>query len=289
MKPLSDAALERLRTAAALPDLSGTRYALIREVGRGGMGTVYLAEDSELGRQVALKVLHVADELMRTEARTLAQLEHPNIVPLYDFGHLADGRLFYTMKYVEGTRLDRLRNQPLAARLRLFATVCSAVGYAHSKGLVHRDLKPANVMVGAFGEVLVMDWGLAAAAGSQACGRIAGTPDYMAPEQARGDSAIDPRADVYALGKMLRFLCDGPAPLASIAAMASAERVEDRYADGSAIGLEVLRYLDGLPVSAHRETAFESLARWYRNNRVLLLLIGAYIVTRFLVFFWTRR
>lgn len=259
MNWLSDEALSRLQSASALPDLAGTRYRLMKRIASGGMGTVYLAEDLVLGRLVALKVLDVTCEtgelaarLLR-EAHILARLEHPGIVPVHDAGTLADGRAFYAMKFVEGERLDRLVRSiaSLPERLRLFQRVCEAVVFAHAHGILHRDLKPENVMVGPFGEVLVMDWGIAkifrdaregggankpqsggdmSANADAICaqnpraenaaratvstehGTILGTPGYMAPEQARGDlEALDERADVYSLGAILRFLCGGTA------------------------------------------------------------------------------
>ncbi len=169
MKFLSDRALERLRDAADLPDLSGTHYRLLERVARGGMGVVYTAEDERLQRRVALKVLDLtgsegdlANRLIR-EARVLARLEHPGIVPVHDVGTLADGRVFYTMKFVEGHRLDKHIESVASTpdRLRIFLRICDAVAFAHARGVLHRDLKPANIMVGPFGEVLVMDWGLA--------------------------------------------------------------------------------------------------------------------------------
>src|SRR5271169_3529491 len=169
MKSLSDKAIERLRAGGDEPDLAGTRYRLLERVARGGMGVGYAAEDEKLERRVALKVLDVpgtdsdlANRLMR-EARVLARLEHPGIVPVHDVGTLADGRVFYTMKFVEGQRLDKfIEGVPsVQDRLRLFLRVCEAVAFAHARGVLHRDLKPANIMVGPFGEVLVMDWGLA--------------------------------------------------------------------------------------------------------------------------------
>jgi serine/threonine protein kinase len=169
MKFLSDSALERLREGAEAPDLAGTRYRLLDRIARGGMGVVYAAEDENLQRRVALKVLDVpgsdgdlANRLIR-EARVLAALEHPGIVPVHDVGTLADGRVFYTMKFVEGRRLDKYIESVISIpdRLRLFLRICDAVAFAHARGVLHRDLKPANIMVGPFGEVLVMDWGLA--------------------------------------------------------------------------------------------------------------------------------
>jgi eukaryotic-like serine/threonine-protein kinase len=249
MKFLSDKALERLRDGAEIPDLAGTRYRLLERVAHGGMGVVYAAEDEKLQRRVALKVLDVpgtdgdlANRLIR-EARVLARLEHPGIVPVHDVGTLADGRVFYTMKFVEGQRLDKyiatVNSTP--DRLRLLLRICDAVGFAHARGVLHRDLKPANIMVGQFGEVLVMDWGLAKILREQAGnethaidpdatllgkpkqaaafddrsqssavtehGTVMGTPGYMSPEQARGDvEHLDARSDIFSLGALLRFL-----------------------------------------------------------------------------------
>ena len=165
MKFLSDRALERLRRTADLLDVGGTQYRLLERVATGGMGMVYAAEDTKLGRRVALKVLDVPDasgELAKRlvrEARVLAQLEHPGIVPVHDVGALADGRVFCTMKFVEGQRLDEhlARTPSLSERLRLFQRICEPVAFAHARGVLHRDLKPANIMIGPFGEVLVLD------------------------------------------------------------------------------------------------------------------------------------
>lgn len=169
MSWLSDNLLHRLQTVVDLPDLGETKYRLLEKFSRGGMGTIYLAEDTQLQRKVALKVLHTPDasgELsarMLREARVIAQLEHPSIVPVHDVGELPDGRVFYVMKFVQGRRLDQYAQaeNALPDRLRIFQKVCEAVAFAHANGVIHRDLKPENIMVGAFGEVLVMDWGLA--------------------------------------------------------------------------------------------------------------------------------
>ena len=168
MKFLPDQVVVRLQTEMQTPDLSGTRYRALELLGHGGMGTVWLAQDSILQRPVALKVLapenssvDLAARLMQ-EAVVLARLEHPGIVPVHDAGTLADGRTFYCMKLVEGQTLDRyVRKLPLRERLRLFQRIAEPLAFAHSRGIIHRDLKPANVMVGPFGEVLIMDWGLA--------------------------------------------------------------------------------------------------------------------------------
>src|SRR5688572_20244642 len=151
------------------------------------MGTVYRARDRELGRDVALKVIRlpeaspdVAARILR-EARTLAQLEHPGIVPVHDVGRLPDGRAFYAMKLVRGAPLDALPPTPLVERLRIVERISEAVAFAHAHGVIHRDLKPQNVMVGPFGEVLVMDWGVAkltgAALDALGAAPAAGVPD----------------------------------------------------------------------------------------------------------------
>lgn len=299
MKPLSDRALERLREAASLPDLSETRYTISHELGRGGMGVVYLAEDTGLRRQVAIKVLHLDDcsaELaarMKLEAQTLARLEHPNIVPVYDCGILPDGRLFYVMKWVQGAHLDEYIRQPhsLPDRLRLIEKIGEAVAFAHSRGVVHRDLKPDNIMVGEFGEVLIMDWGLAKIAQlAEPAGRVMGTPEWMSPEQSRGE-AVDAKTDIWSLGRLLEFLSapHPPKPIRSIIRKAMSAEASERYSSVEALTADVLRYLDGEPISVHQETAIEALQRYYARNRTLLLLIAAYIAMRFLVFFMSRR
>jgi serine/threonine protein kinase len=277
---LSDGTIGRLRDIAEQPDLSGTRYELVRELGRGGMGIVYEVRDAQLERSVAMKVLDevMADE-WRAEARIIAALEHPGIVPVHDAGDLTDGRFYYTMKLVRGIRLDEWTSQGHARteRLRLFARICEPVAFAHSNGVVHRDLKPENVMVGEFGAVLVMDWGVA---------NIAGTPGYMPPETVR-----DTRSDVYALGAILKFLLGedrAPRTLRAIVERAMASDPSMRYGNARELGDDVLRFLDGEPVSAYRENVLERAGRWLGRNRVLLALVLAYLVMRVIVFFWMR-
>ena len=164
---LPDTTLRHLQQVANLPDLAGTRYEMVEPLGRGGMGAVYRVTNRALGRDVALKVLNGATDAaslarLETEARILAHLEHPGIVPVHDVGTLPDGRLFYVMKLVRGQRLDAWANHAgaVSERVRLLVRVADAVAFAHARGIVHRDLTPANI-IGAFGEVLVMDWGLA--------------------------------------------------------------------------------------------------------------------------------
>jgi serine/threonine-protein kinase len=318
MSWLSDDALARLRAAASAPDLSGTRYRLLGEAGRGGMCTVFLAEDVTLLRRVALKVLDVPDdtgelaERLSREAKVLARLEHPGVVPVHDVGRLADGRVFYAMKLVDGPRLDAFAasGATLHERLRSFQRIVETVAFAHDRGVLHRDLKPENVMVGPFGEVLVMDWGLAKAmaggrddarGGSRletgphtGHGAILGTPGYMAPEQARGDvGELDARTDVYALGGILRDLLAGaapaPKPLVAVCAKAMAEDRGDRYPSALALGAEVARFLDGDPVTAYPENAFQKAARVYGRHRVAFWLIATYVIVRGSILFFSRR
>jgi serine/threonine protein kinase len=314
---LSDAALARLAEAVEAPELEGTKYELRGRVGRGGMGTVWRAFDRELGREIALKVMNGPDPRpggearLRTEAQVLARLEHPGLVPVHDLGTLPDGRLFYAMKLVRGRRLDEhVREMPSrAARLRVFERICDAVAFAHAHGVIHRDLKPQNVMVGPFGEVLVLDWGVAkvladpeAAAAPPidpparpavdvdavtltAAGTVLGTPGYMAPEQARGESAVGVAADVYALGALLSFLAgdDPPRALAAMVARARAPRPSDRYPSVAALQEDVSRFLSDLPVSAYAERPLEQARRLAGKYRTPLVLVLAYLVMRALL------
>jgi eukaryotic-like serine/threonine-protein kinase len=279
MRFLSDDAVAHLRQISELPDLSGTRYELVRELGRGGMGVVYEVRDRELGRAVAMKVV---ESDWRAEARVIAALEHPGIVPIHDSGTLPDGRLYYTMKLVRGTRLDgwAQADHAITERLRLFARICEPVAFAHANGVVHHDLKPENVMVGEFGAVLVMDWGVAGV----------GTPGYMAPEQLRGET-VDARADVYGLAAVLESLLRDlatPRALAAIIVKAKASDPAARYANADALADDVLRYLDQEPVSAYRESVIERAGRWLTRHRALMTLMAAYIVMRVIVFLWMR-
>jgi serine/threonine-protein kinase len=218
-------------------DLHGAaRYTLHDEIGRGGGGSVVLGFDRKLGRRIAVKRPIAASGAARLEreALVMARLEHPAIVPVHDAGRAADGTPFYAMKLLSGPNLgERIaRAGTFDARLgllRIVSTVCDAIAYAHAQHVIHRDLKPSNVVVGEFGEIAVIDWGLAKliGAGEPPGGRVAfagdltghgtvmGTPAYMAPEQAAGE-VVDPRADVYALGAMLYEVLTGVPPYGHI-------------------------------------------------------------------------
>nr|MBA2543834.1 serine/threonine protein kinase [Deltaproteobacteria bacterium] len=256
--PLSTAPDDRPRSPR-LPFVDDAHYGSHKEIARGGMGKIVAAEDRRLGRPVALKSLlePAGDALGRFEREALitARLQHPGIVPVYEAGRWPSGEPFFAMKHVSGKPLDRViaEARTLAERLALLpriAAAADAIAYAHSQRIVHRDLKPGNILIGEFGETVVIDWGLAKdldagdspeserpreratvrainsidpdAASVSArktidrstltvVGAVMGTPAYMAPEQARGEP-VDERADVFALGAMLYHLLAGVPP-----------------------------------------------------------------------------
>ncbi len=293
---LGDAAVAHLRDVAEWPD-TGERYEITRRLGRGGMGIVYAAQDRVLHREVAIKVLdelgsHAATAQLLAEARILGRLEHPGIVPVHDAGTLADGRVFYVMKLVRGNQLDAaIASRTLNERLDLFRRICEAVSFAHAHGIVHRDLKPENVMLGPFGEVLVMDWGVAKVAGAAPDEEaVVGTPGYMAPEQERDAGSVDARADIYALGVVLEAMLPDPAPkpLVAIAKQARAAQVEQRYESVQGLVRDVSRFREGAPVAAYHESPLERLARVYRRHRVPITLVLVYMVVRVILLLWFR-
>jgi len=212
--------LERLQVALA------DRYTIERELGRGGMAIVYLAEDLKHQRKVALKVLRpelaasIGAERFLREITTAAQLTHPNILPLFDSGE-ADGTLYYTMPYVKGDslrdRLNREKQFPIEDALQITREVADALGYAHEQGIVHRDIKPENILFQR-GHALVADFGIAravTAAGAETLtetGLAVGTPAYMSPEQGVGSGEVDSRSDLYSLGCVLYELLTGETP-----------------------------------------------------------------------------
>ncbi|MGE5358853.1 MAG: serine/threonine-protein kinase [Bacteroidales bacterium] len=273
---VSDAVVDHLRRVAGLPDLAGTRYVLDGEIGRGGLGVVYAARDRDLDRRVALKVL---DEALAGEARLIARLEHPAIVPIYESGTLPDGRVFYAMKLIEGVCLDEyLERQPTRAeRLRLVRRVGEAVAFAHAHGVLHRDLKPRNVMVGAFGEVYVMDWGIEG---------VVGTPPFRAP-----DGRFDERSDVYSLGALLAFALGdaAPPPLRAVSGKAMEVDPSRRYGDVPALLADLDRFQDNVAVEAWAEPLWHRAYRFWGRNAVLLWLLLAYVLVKFLLFFLSSR
>jgi eukaryotic-like serine/threonine-protein kinase len=316
---ISDQALSRLRDAADWPHMTGDRYVIRERIGQGGMGSVYLAMDTELHRQVAVKVMRApapapeAEGRMRREAQVIARLEHPGIVPVHDIGRLEDGRIFYVMKWVRGVNLEEFfPGRSPSELLRTFLKVGEAVAFAHDHGVIHRDIKPGNIMVGVFGEVLLLDWGVAKvlteghATGESADGAVCepggvvtqdgvvvGTPGYMAPEQASGKvHLVDQRTDVYALGAILQFLFPGasaPRPLAAIRDRALQPAPDERYPTVGALSADILNYLDGQAVSAYRENLLERWRRVFRRFRTPILLILSYLVMRAILALLVRR
>lgn len=336
----ADADSDPTAQVGALPRQAG-RYVIEGEIARGGMGIVLRALDEEMGRRLAVKILSArarrhagAERRFLREARITARLQHPGIPPIHELGRLDDGAPFFAMKLIEGRTLSAL----LAASPRpadephfiaVFEQICETLAFAHSRRIVHRDLKPSNVMVGAFGEVQVMDWGLAkpldgtetdgasgAPSGDEStwisqAGDITGTPAFMAPEQARGESdAIDERCDVFGLGGILCAILTGRAPFAGRADAvrtaaagdlsdaysrldacgADAELIalakkclapwpEDRYANGTEVAAAVTAYREGVrerlkQAELARERA-QVQAREERRRRRLAFILAA--------------
>ncbi len=364
----------------ALP--AAERYEILGELARGGMGSILEVYDPALRRTIAMKTVRPdrireassraeierQQSRLLAEAQILAQLDHPGVVAIHAVGRDERGRAYFTMKRVQGRDFAQVislyragaTEWPLARAVRVLVRVCEAVAYAHEKGVVHRDLKPANVMVGRFGEVFVMDWGLAKVTGRPETalplepslpvepsrapnaaspeteviqtdresgprsgpgsplateqGFIVGTPGYLAPEQARAESAaIGPRTDVYALGAMLYHLLSGRHPYARERQLASSELVSfllagppeplvrlaphapeelvaiaekamerdpaARYASALELGEELNAWLEGRVVRAHRTGAWVELRKWVRRNRgaaaaILAVVLG---------------
>ncbi|HEX5631716.1 MAG TPA: protein kinase, partial [Gemmatimonadales bacterium] len=228
------------RLATSLAD----RYRLERELGQGGMATVYLAEDLKHGRKVAIKVLHpelsaiIGGERFLAEIRTTASLQHPHILGLIDSGE-ADGLLYYVMPYIEGEtlrgRLQRERQLPVEDAVRLARECAAALEFAHKRGVVHRDIKPENILL-QDGSALVADFGIALAVHQAGGSRMTqtgmslGTPAYMSPEQAMGERDLGPRSDVYALGAMTYEMLAGEPPFTGINSQAIVARVLTEHA-----------------------------------------------------------
>jgi eukaryotic-like serine/threonine-protein kinase len=219
------------------------RYEVDREIGAGGMATVYLARDLRHNRRVALKVLKpelgavLGVERFLAEIEVTANLQHPNLLPLFDSGE-ANGLLFYVMPYVEGEslrhRLEREKQLPVDEAVRIATGIASALEHAHARGVIHRDLKPENILIQS-GQPVIADFGIALAVSNAGGARITqtglslGTPQYMSPEQATGDRVIDGRADIYSLGAMTyEMLVGDPPHLGSTAQAVIAKLLTER-------------------------------------------------------------
>jgi hypothetical protein len=302
------------------------------EIGRGGMGRVDDAFDRALGRPVAIKHMLSPSSVdlarFEREARITARLEHPGIVPIHDAGRGPDGTPYYVMRRVDGKPLDQCVGGTLVERLALIPNVlaaCDAVGFAHARGIVHRDIKPTNILVGPFGETLVIDWGLAREIGDRdgdaavvpasdreltRAGTVAGTPGFMAPEQARGE-AVDARADVFALGATLYYVLAAQPPYGAVSAtemigLAGAGRAADwsvvpagvppelraiadkamasdageRYVDATALAADVRRFITGNLVGAYEYGPLARFTRFVRRHRaaVAVSVVSALVV-----------
>lgn len=298
------------------------RYVILRAHATGGLGVISIALDETLGRKVALKQLreehadnpHLRARFIR-EAEITGQLEHPGIIPLYSLGQDEDGRPYYAMKFVEGCTFEQAIAEHHARRagamtlrdlLRRLVEICHAVAYAHSQGFVHRDIKPANIMVGRFGETLLLDWGLARrvfpsaqeTSDQPAASKPVGTPAYMSPEQARGAGAsVGPPSDVYGLGAVLYQVLTGrppyqgkssgeildrllagappsPATLCEIAPPLEAlcRRTMNRDAGHRPSAIEcadeIERFLSDEPMASYRSPLLDRVTRWARHHRV---------------------
>src|SRR4030095_963725 len=213
-------------TLARLENALADRYRIERELGQGGMATVYLAEDLKHGRKVAIKVLHpelsavIGGERFLSEIKTTASLQHPHILGLIDSGE-ADGLLYYVMPFIGGEtlrgRLTREKQLPVDDAIRLTKEVAAALEFAHRRGIIHRDIKPENILL-QDGQALVADFGIALAVQQAGGNRMTqtgmslGTPAYMSPEQAMGERELGARSDVYALGAMTYEMLTGEPP-----------------------------------------------------------------------------
>jgi WD40 repeat protein len=301
------------------------RYHILCEHGRGGLGRVSRAHDRSLGRDVAIKELispgRIGELRFLREALITARLEHPGIVPIHEAGRWPDGTPFYAMKLVAGRPLRDLiaERKTVDQRIGLLhhvIAVADAIAYAHGRNIIHRDLKPANVIVGDFGETIVIDWGLAKdlssseepASGNDPCrtaqdndltaaGAVLGTPTYMAPEQERGEH-VDQRADVFAIGAMLWELCSlhkvPPTSLrlrhrllkragidkdlAVIIDKALDPDATRRYRDAGGLAADLKAFKSGARISARSYSLFGMLAHWTRRHRTLALSVGAAII-----------
>ncbi len=317
---LGAAALDATSMADTVQRALGVQYRIVRELGHGGMGMVYLAQELALDRFVAVKVLrpdradlHGARERFRREARIAARLSHPGIVPLHTFGEV-DGLWYFVMSYVRGMSLaERLRIDGRIAEAegaRIIAELAAALAHAHAEGVVHRDIKPANVLLdSASGRAVLADFGIAKLVdgeGFTSTGLIVGTPSFMAPEQATGFAPVDERSDIYALGAVARAMMgDGMSPrLRAVIEQALRDVPGERWPSAEALHAALMRLegmsADALPPRARELPTFGAYALlwgalWlvvaamkgrHFYDRLLLVLVAAIVPCGALLHVW---
>ena len=301
----------------ALPIVDPAYYVRGRVEGRGGMGRIIIARDRRLGRMVALK--EILDDSLRErferEIRVTARLDHPNIVTIHEAGRWPDGAPFFAMRWIDGESLaSRLASLATwaerAALVPSLVAAAQAIAYAHGQRVVHRDLKPANILIGPYGETVVIDWGLAIDLDEHAertTSGLSGTPHYMAPEQALGDPP-DPRMDVYALGATLYHVItgappytgsleavlesllrgppkpitahvpDAPADLVAVVTKAMEHDPARRYPDAQSLADDLARFVAGQLVSVRLPPLRERIARWVRRHRAVVAVAAVALV-----------
>jgi WD40 repeat protein len=320
-EPLASARRDDAASAPAMPSRNPGRYRIIAEHGRGGLGRVSRAHDRDLDREIAIKEMlsggHLAEVRFLREAMITARLQHPGIVPVYEAGRWPDGTPYYAMKLVAGRPLRELIVECTTVEQRIgllhhVIAVADAIAYAHDRNIIHRDLKPANVIVGDFGETIVIDWGLAkdlsaaeessiaggpfriASNDLTSAGGVLGTPTYMAPEQERGEP-VDQRADVFAIGAMLWELCS-PEKIPSVGLrqrhrilrragidrdlVTIIDKALDpepgrRYPDAASLSADLKAFKSGARIAARRYSLLAILGHWMRRHRALTASMAA--------------